>query len=220
MCLIAYFIAIRTRRWVPKEKMHSFLSNQKTFNFDPAYVQGFMKYGFDKIKASVSSKRIISHKKQKYYVAVGAEKFSRQRSTDVYISNLGSKLLIFEYKDDGILIGEALCQQPYEKPRFVEKKMTTAIAENEVELIADFLKSRKMAVNTVDLIARHRKGLTLAMAKQLYESNKARYDTYAIKLQHCLSKVAVAVFNAFLSDCDRYQRDKHVAPYARKGQIK
>jgi hypothetical protein len=77
-----------------------------------------------------------------------------------------------------------------------------------------------MAVNTVDLIARHRKGLTLALAKQLYESNKARYDSYAIKLQHSAGKVAVAVFNAFLSDCERYQRNEHVAPYATKGEVK
>jgi hypothetical protein len=210
----------QTTRWVPKEKMHAFLSEHKTFNFDPTYVEGFMKYGFDKIKASVSKRRIITYNKQKYYVAVGAEKFSRQRSCDVYISDLGSKLLIFEYKDDGILIGEALCQKPYEKPRFVEEKMASAVAANEVERIAEFLKSKAMAVNTVDLIARHRKGLTLALAKQLYESNKGRYDSYAIKLQHSAGKVAVAVFNAFLSDCERYQRNEHVAPYATKGEVK
>jgi len=210
----------KTIRWIPKEKLHTFLSNQETFTFDPAEVKGFMKYGFDKIKASVSKKRIITHNKQKYYVAVGAEKFSRQRSTEVYISNLGSKLLIFEYKDDGIFIGEALPQGPYEKARFVKEKMAKAILGNEVEQIADFLKTRGMTVNTVDLITRHRKGLTLAMAKRLYESNKARYDNYAGKLQHAPGKIGVALFNAFLSDCERYQRKTHVAPYATGGEIK
>ena len=74
-------------------------------------------------------------------------------------------------------------------------------------------------VDTAMLIAKHRKGLTLVMAKQIYQSNQARYDTYRARLKHTPQKLAVALFNAFLMDYERRKRGDHVAPYAAKGAI-
>ena len=60
------------------------------------------------IKDKVSKKATINFKNSNYYVAVGTENLSNNKSSKVHISDLGDKLLIFEYKKDGILLGEAI----------------------------------------------------------------------------------------------------------------
>lgn len=206
----------KTAGWVPKERLDQYVSSEKTIVFDPADVEGFMKYGFDKKKATVSKERTITHHNQTYYVASGAEKFSRQHSTKVYVSDVNGKLFIFEYRNDGILLGEALCQGPSKKPQFKADQALKRLQVNEVEQIGAFLEARAMAVNMATLIARHRQGLTLAVAKQIYQKNQARYDTYSVRLKHTPDKLAAALFNAFLMDYDRGNRQDHVAPYAAK----
>ena len=206
----------RTSRWVPKERLDQYVSSEKTIVFNPAEVEGFMKYGFDKKKAKVSKDRTITYNKQTYYVASGAEKFSRQHSTTVYVSDVNGKLLIFEYRNDGILLGEALCQGPSKKPQLKAEQASKRVQINEVEQISAFLEERGMAVNMATVIARHRQGLNLAMAKQIYQKNQARYDIYGVRLKHAPEKLAVALFNAFVMDYDRKNRQDHVAPYAAK----
>ena len=206
----------RTARWVPKERLDQYVSGEKTIVFEPADVEGFMTYGFDKKKATVSKERTITYQNQTYYVASGAEKFSRQHSTKVFVSDVNGKLFIFEYRQDGILLGEALCQGPSKKPQFKAGQALKRLQVNEVEQIGAFLEARAMAVNMATLIAKHRQGLTLAMAKQIYQKNQARYDTYSLRLKNAPEKLAVALFNAFLMDYDRRKRQDHVAPYAAK----
>ena len=210
----------RTERWVPKERLDQYVSGKKTIVFDPADVEGFMKYGFDKKKATVSKDRTITYNKQTWYVAKGAEKFSRQHSTKVYVSDVNGKLLIFEHRNDGILLGEALCQGPSKKPQFKAEQASKRLQINEVEQIGVFLEERGMAVNMATLIARHRQGLSLAMAKQIYQNNQARYDIYGVRLKHEPEKLAAALFNAFVMDYDRANRQDHVAPYAAKETMK
>jgi hypothetical protein len=210
----------RTKSWIPKQKLEEFLSGAQTIEFDPEHLEGFMRYGFDKLRATVSKEGTITYNKQKYYVALGAEKFSNQHSTKVYVSDYNGKLLIFQYKDDGLFLGEALCQGPSEKPIFVEKNTTKPLKANEVEQIAAFLEDKGMTVNTAALVARYRKGLSLKTAKHLYHTNKTRYDQYTLRLQNLPEKVGIALFNAFLVDCQRYQRQDHVAPYASRRTIK
>jgi hypothetical protein len=179
-----------------------------------------MGYGFDKKKASVSKDRTITYDKQTWYVAKGVEKFSRQKSTKVYISDVNGKLLIFEYRNDGILLGEAMRQGPSEKPQFKAEQSSKRLQINEVEQIGVFLEDRGMAVNMATLIARHRQGLSLAMAKQIYQKNQERYDIYGVRLKHAPEKLAAALFSAFVMDYDRLQRKDHVAPYAAKEAMK
>jgi len=75
-----------------------------------------MKYGYKKVKATVSKKRTIRHDNRYYYVTSGADRFSRHKSTPVKISRYKDKLFIFEPKEDGILLGEALAKKPFDRP--------------------------------------------------------------------------------------------------------
>jgi len=177
-------------------------------------VKEFAKYGFRRIKATVSNRRTITFGNRKYYVAAGAENFSKHKSTKVFISCFADKLFIFEYKDDGLLLGEALCQKPFEKPVYPEHK----IESNEVELIAKFLEQQGMVIERVSLIEKKNNGLTFVVAKEIYKRNKRRYRNFLIKLNQPPDKIGTAMFNAFLLDCERQQRKTCVAPYASFGE--
>jgi hypothetical protein len=196
--------------WVPAEKFDAGLSQHSVLSFVSQDVQDFMKYGFDKIKATVSKKRTITFNNRIYHVAVGAEHFSRHKSTKVYISDLADKLFIFEYKKDGVLLGEALCLQPFEK----KTTEPVDIESNEVELIAEYLQAQKMRVDRLALIKIHLNGLSLATAKMIYERNKDRYRAYLLKLRQPEKIMGKALFNAFILDCQRHLSRDHVVAYA------
>jgi hypothetical protein len=193
----------KTMSWIPSQKLQAYLTGVKTISFSAEHVKEFIKYGFDKIKATVSVKGTITFQKQTYIVVEGAEKFSRHQSTKVYISAVKGKLLIFEFKEDGILLGEAICQQPFEKP---DKTSLTRVKENELEQIIDFLCENTMVVDRITLIECHRKGLNLPMAKTIYERNRQRYDNYRLKLRQPPEITGMALFNAFILDCSKHQR--------------
>ena len=195
--------------WVPAEKFNADLSKNERLTFVAQDVRHFMKYGFDKIKATVSKKGTITFNNQTYHVAVGMENFSRHKSTKVYISNLSDKLFIFEYKQDGILLGEALCRKPYDKP--AKQPVHEA---NEVELITADLEQQKMVVDTVLLIKIHHQGLTRDVARSIYTHNKERYKSYAIKLRQPEKITGKALFNAFVLDCQRQLAKNPIIDYA------
>jgi hypothetical protein len=205
----------KTMPWIPAEKLHSYLSAIETIEFMPPQVEDFIKYGFDKISATVSPKGKITYNHHRYYVAVGVEKFSRHQSTKVYISEVNDKLLIFEHKHDGVFLAEAL---PLKAPQKPKKSSQPKLPANEVEQIAEFLQNKGMLVDPVALIDRYRNGLTLTVAKDIFDSNKSRYEKYALKLNQSKQRLGLALFNAFLIDCQRYQRRTHVAPYASSGE--
>jgi len=194
----------KTMSWVPSQKLEAYLAGVKTISFSAEHVKDFMKYGFEKIKATVSAKGTLTFQKQTYIVVDGADKFSRHQSTKVYVSAVNGKLLIFEFKEDGILLGEALCQEPFIKP---DKNSLTGIKENEVERIIGFLSENNMLVDRVTLIECHRKGLSLPMTKTIYERNRARYDSYRLKLRQPPEITGKALFNAFILDCSKHQRN-------------
>lgn len=187
--------------WVPAEKFKDGLSEGECFVIQPSDVEGFCKYGYPKVKATVSKKGTIRINNQIYYVAVGAESFSRHKSTPVYISVLPEKLYIFEQRDDGILVGEALPQKPYKKTVRREKELPDA---NEVERIGDFLESRKMMVDNVSLIKLHHMGLSLDLAKTIFAQNRERYTAYQKKLRQPESITRRALFKAFVLDCENH----------------
>ena len=56
----------KTLKWVPDEKLAAYLSAQQAMEFDPQHVQSFIRYGFDKRKAVVSTQKTITYDKQKY----------------------------------------------------------------------------------------------------------------------------------------------------------
>ena len=178
--------------------------------FDPDHIDDFIRYGFDKRKASVSTQKTITYDKRKYTVVVGAEKFSSYKSTPVHVSHHNNKLYIFEPKKDGVFLGEALCQQPSQKPKSVVQKSEKRLKQNEVEHIAAYLEARQMSVDMKSLIACYRNGLTFNIAKTVFENNKKRYDRLVAKL-HEPDRAGFVRFNAFAIDYNRYRRNQLAA---------
>jgi hypothetical protein len=139
------------------------------------------------------------------YVVVQKEKFSRQTSTPVVVSEYDGKLLIFENKPDGIYLAEALCQGPSEKPKFNPNQ--DRIKSSEIDRIIFFLQEKKMSVHNKTLIKCYRQGLSFKMVTQIYDQNRRKYHQYD-RLPK--PKKEIARFNAFIMDCQRYQRkDPH-----------
>ena len=193
----------KVSRWIPKEKFQQYMQTVPTIAFEAEQVLEFMKYGFVKKNATVSKKGHITFNHQTY-VVVQKEKFSRQKSTPVVVSEYNGKLLIFENKPDGIYLAEALRQGPSEKPNF--KKNKDRIKSSEIDRIIFFLQEKKMSVHNKTLIPCYRQGLTFEMTQQIYDQNRRKYQQYD-RLPK--PKKEIARFNAFIMDCQRYQRKDH-----------
>jgi hypothetical protein len=207
----------KTQTWVPSEKLTAYLSDRQTMEFDPDHVEGFIRYGFDKRKASVSTQKTITYDKQKYTVVVGAEKFSSHKSTPVQVSHHPNKLYIFEHKQDGVFLGEALCQQPSQKPESVVEKSENRLKQNEVEQIAAYLETKQMSVDINSLIACYQNGLTFNIARVVFENNTQRYDQLVAKL-HEPDRAGFVRFNAFVIDYNRYRRNQLAPAMKKAGQ--
>ena len=199
--------------WIPDEKFDAALCGVPLFTFRPDDVKNFMKYGYKKIKATVYKTGVITFNKRTYYVAAGVDNFSRHQSTTVYISDLRDKLLIFEFKDDGILLGEALCRKPFEKP------LHPKIEANPVELLSDWLESKDMTVDRLSLIEIYHQGVTFEIAKSIYEENQARYAGYSSKLRQPRKVTGMAIFNAFILDCRKRLFRKHAGYYTAHDEV-
>jgi len=207
----------RIETWVPEQKMERFLSEQTgTLTFSPDQVKQYLKYGFDKIKATVSKNRTIRHAKQDYYVTIGADLFSRHKSTPVKISSDRDKLYIFEPGEDGLLLGEALACQPFDGPPVISD---IPAQPDEVSQIIDFLEQRSMVVDRPALIEIYHRGIDLKQAKTIYMQHQQRYDTYIKKMRQPLQQKGKALFNAFALDCHKSMHAGHVAPYAFHGDV-
>lgn len=193
----------KTQAWIPSQRLHGYLSDQETMVFDPAHMDTFMKYGFDKKKATVSKDKTILYTKQKYIVVVGAEKFSSYKTTAVKISHYNNKLYIFEDKQDGICLGEAICQQPSQKPRSVTEKAEERLKKNEVEQICGYLEDKQMSVDMKSLISCYQNGLTFSIVKAIFEANMDRYQQLVAKLQDP-DRAGFVRFNAFMIDVKRH----------------
>ena len=205
----------QAKAWVPKQKFTNFFTEIDTLTFSFESVKKYMKYGFQKIQATVSKKKTIRYANQDYYVAIGADLFSSHKSTRVQISCYNDKLFIFEAKKDGIFLGEAFAKKEFDKP---VKSKSIPIETNELDKITDFLKEQNMVIDRLSLIGIHQKGLTLIVAKEIFQRNQKRYIDYTkrIKLSHEMRKGAV-LFRAFILDCQNYLRRSKIIPYASYG---
>jgi hypothetical protein len=206
----------KTSAWVPARKLEDFLSNQTdTLTFLSDQVRTYMKYGFRKIKATVSKNGIIRHDNQDYHVITGTALFSRHKSTPVQISRYNDKLFIFEQREDGILLGEALALQPFEK--LPEPAVT--VEPDELSMIIDFLEQRSMIIDRPTLIEVYHKGISLAHAKHIFNQNQPRYTAYMKKIRQPEKRKGMALFNAFILDCRKSVYRNHVASYASHGDL-
>lgn len=193
----------KTQAWIPSQKLQAYLSDIETMQFDPVHIEAFMKYGFIKKKATVSTQKTITCNKQKYTVVEGSENFGSHKSTTVKVSHYNNKLFIFENKNDGVFLGEALCQNYSHKPVSVIKKAKKRLKQNEVEQIAGYLESKEMSVDITALISCYQNGLTFNIVKIIFEKNITRYEQLGAKLQD-QSRSGFVMFNAFLIDYKRY----------------
>ncbi len=208
----------KVNAWVPAQKMEDFLSKQPDMiTFSPYEVQEYMKYGYRKVKATVSKKRTIRHDNRYYYVTSGADRFSRHKSTPVKISRYRDKLFIFEPKQDGILLGEALAKKPFDRPPEPEP---TPAKPDELDMIILLLEKHDMVVDRPVLIEVYHKGLTLTLAQQVLEYNQSRYANYIKKMRQPETRKKQALFNAFILDCRKSFNTNQVATYASHGDIK
>jgi len=203
--------------WVPDEKFALFFTTGiDTVTFSSGQVKEYMKYGFKKTKATVSKKKTIRYDNRNYYVTMGADLFSSHKSTPVQISTYDDKLYIFEPKANGILLGEALAQKPFEK---TIKSISAQPEANELDQIIAFLEQNSMVINRPSLIETYQKGLTLVETKKLFDHNQKRYTAYIKKMRQPENIKGLALFNAFILDCQNHQRRVHVAPYAFHGEL-
>ena len=203
--------------WVPEQKLKQFLQAEKdTLTFTPQQVKQYMKYGLRKTPATVSKKKSIRCDNRIYQVTVGADSFSHHKSTPVKISRYQDKLFIFEPTNDGILLGEALPLIPAEYP---VKPPVIDIEKSELEQIIVFLEQQTMTVNRPVLIETYNKGLSLKKAKDIFDHNHNRYLTYRKKIKQPEHVIGMAVFNAFILDCQAHLRKISVPSYAIHGDV-
>ena len=195
-------------RFVPQNRFSDYMSKVTTIKFNPKLINNFMRYGFDKIKAKIIKGKNIRYNNQDYYVVDSIYKFSTQVSTQVKISEVNDKLLIFEDKKDGIFLGEALPTQSKTNSQSELTNSNKSIEVNEVEQMSTYLKSKGMAIKPITLIEEHNKGLTLQDAIKVYEINCKNYNKLAGQVND-KSKLGFALFNAFIIDCGRYQRNNN-----------
>jgi len=201
-----------TQRWIPEQKLKDFLAAANTFEFEPQVIQALMKYGYDKKKASVSKQGTITYDKQKY-VVTERDKFSRHQSTKVKISYYQNRIYIFEPQEDGVFLGEATPLGPSETPEHVRNKAEKRVKANAIDHIIAFLEDKGMHVNRLKLAEYYHRGLTLACVGRIYQKHQTRYAHYLKKVMLPKEKVGIALFNAFLIDCEQYHQSA-VAPYA------
>jgi len=203
--------------WIPAHKLTEFTQAQKTLvRFKPEQVKKYMKYGFRKTPATVSKKKTIQCDNRIYCVTEGVDMFSAHKSTPVKISRYHDKLFIFEPPENGILLGEATALNPPEKP---VKTPIVDVEKNELEQIIVFLEHHGMTVDRTLLIEAYYEGLSLDRANEIFNRNSSRYRAYRKKIRKPESIKRMAVFNAFILDCQAHCRKAHVAPYAVHGDV-
>lgn len=203
--------------WIPAHKLTEFTQAQKALlRFKPEQVKKYMKYGFRKTPATVSKKKTIQCDNRIYCVTEGVDVFSAHTSTPVKISRYHDKLFIFEPSENGILLGEATALNPPEKP---VKTPVVDVEKNELEKIIAFLEHHAMTVDRPLLIEAYYEGLSLDRANEIFNRNSSRYRAYRKKIRKPESVKGMAVFNAFILDCQAHRRKAHVAPYAVHGDV-
>jgi hypothetical protein len=202
----------RVCSWIPEQRLSDFFrAVPEALSFSPEQVKEYIKYGFKKTAATVSKKKKIRFDNQDYYVTVGMNLFSSHKSTPVQISRYNDKLFVFEPTANGILLGEALAQKPFEKP---VKQSDCEPEPSELELMTSFLEQHGLTVGRPELIEYYHNGLTLVMTKKVFQLNQNRYSAYMKKIRQPEKRKGEALFNAFLLDCQNHLRRIHIAPYA------
>jgi hypothetical protein len=201
-----FSVAGQREYWKPRERMEAYMAEVDTLTFTEADVDQYVKYGYEKKKATVQKNGRITYAKADWKVVEGD--FSRAASTPVKISEVNGKLIIFEDKPDGVALGEAMPVTEFQKPEFVESRAKARLKENEFELLHSFLENAGMVVNHERLMGLYREGLDLNTAMDLVKAHEHRYNNPRYG-----EKGGFIAFNLFISDFMSAGRSA-VKPYA------
>ncbi len=112
-------------------------------------------------------------------------------------------MYLFEDKADGIFIAKAIEKGPSYTPSTVRQNTQKHHQAHQFDLIKAFLQSKDMSVTSL-LEKQIVNGLTLSMAQQIVEKYHERYEQYGKKINHSDQTRKVALFNAFIFDCERH----------------
>ncbi len=195
--------------WVPGEKFRTWLDSQQVIHFTEDDTRIFRAYGYEKRGYTIQKNGSLTCAGQSWKVVEGMEKF-RGRKTRVKVSEVDGKLYLFEDKDDGLLIGEAMPVGASVTPKFVERRAERRQQLNEFEMICVHMERNGLAINNDRLMQLYRDdGLTMDATREIIESNKARYSNHQ----------GYIAFNLFITDFSKYRQagNDTVKPYARLG---
>ena len=193
----------RRKTWIPTQKLQEWLDSQDHFRCSEADLEGFYRYGYTKYPVTITQSGRITYRGREYVVITEDLKHPHS-SRRVKASLFGERLFLFEDRDDGVCLGEAVPTQAPPKPQSVEKKAEKRREQNEYELIVTFLEKNGMSCNRERLAELYRKGLTLAVTMQLVQENLIKYEKYK----------GFIAFNLFVSDFMRIGHKEDVKPYA------
>lgn len=191
-----------TRRWIPAEKLGEYLRTVECLKFTEADTEKFKAYGYPKTKATVRRDGTLTYKNRQWQTTDARFMGIKTR---VRVSDLGEKLLIFEEKENGMILGSAMAVGPSTKPKFVETRSKDRSQVNDYDLISAYLEKSGMTVNHERLQEMYAKNLRLDQAVEMVTENRERYA----------GKAGFIAFHLFYSDFARAkQAETKVPEYA------
>jgi len=205
-----------SRIHAPKDKAHLESSHRSLHNFEIRIIKAFE----NRIKKTIPGFIFSDGKKQKITVTC----------LDISLHDLKTSSLMEEYRHEhnstrhyfseegkvsAWIPDKKLDRKPFEK----SIQLSAAPEANELDQIITFLEHNSMVVDRLSLIETFHKGLSLDLTQQIFNHNKKRYIAYAKKMRQPDDRKGLALFNAFILDCQNHQRKTHVAPYATHGEI-
>ncbi|KJU82515.1 transposase/integrase [Candidatus Magnetobacterium bavaricum] len=176
----------------PAKVINNYIKSNITFNISKEDIDEMHRYSYQKEKVSIIKGR-IQYKNMRYFVTDIMFKDMKARATAV-----NDKLLLFEDKDDGLYICDALPLKEYTNTDKVKQKIDNKIKKNETELIIDLFIEYSFTYNTEKLLHLMNEGLTYNIAKDILSKNQIRYLAY---------NKGFIKFNLFITDFITYMKN-------------
>ena len=200
---------VRQRSWIPADELEKYLNTVETITFSATDLETFYRYGYPKYPATVSKTGLITLRNRQYGVVSG--EFSRQSSTKVKVSLYEDKLFLFEDREDGLCIGEAMPTQAPSREQLerIEAKIHKKKTENSYEKVRHYLTGLNFVINEAALLQTFNEGLTLEIAQKLVLTYMPKY------LAQINAGKGFIAFNLLVADFLSYKQQQMVIkPYA------
>lgn len=198
----------KQKKWEPKEKLESYLSNIETFKFNESHIENCLKYGYQKKPATVAANGRIRFDKCDYQVIEG-NFYGGTTRVKVKVSKYENKLFIFETFKDGIYLGEAMLISDTKKPKRTKKLEEKILKKNNLEKLIIYLERRGMTIKNKELerlIELYKQGLNVYIAQQIIDENKETYDKYLKNEKYKSLNVGMLLSNLFFTHYTEYKK--------------